>query len=140
MQHVINYVITKLATIDNIENIFSAIPLARTRKQVQTYFDSEVQAWEIIDASGVEDLSSANTCVWDNILQIDGWYLYKDSTTKSQMQTFVDKIMPLFRQDLKLGGTVKKRGPLRKIFVQTDWFFDTLTHHCRFQMEVTETY
>lgn len=140
MHDTIDYIINKLDTIPDLDNVYECLPLAGNRNDLLLYFDDNLQGWEVSNFSGSESFDIQNALLWSDVIRIDGWYLYKDSTTRRQMQTFIQAIKVLFKNDLKLGNTVRSRGVLRLIFNQTDWFYEILTHHCRFEIGVSAVY
>lgn len=137
MTTTIEYLISKLETISNLTNVYTALPVPENRSDLLTYFDANVQGWEITNARGTEALDTQNAGEWDDVIRIDGWYIYQGPTTKAQMETFVEAIKALFISDRRLGNTVQKRGPMTLVFNQTDWFYEILTHHCRFEVGIT---
>lgn len=140
LQPAIEYIITRLQTIDGLENVYECLPLVGNRKDLRTYFDENLQGWEVGNLAGDELLSSGNCGEWQDTIGIDGWTLYKDATTKRDMQRKVDAIKTLFKHDLKLGKTVSGRSALKLRFFQADWFYETLTVHCQFYLGVTLYY
>ena len=132
----IDHIISRLETIPDLANVYTALPIPENRSDLLTYFDENIQGWEVSNSRGSESLQTQNAGDWEDTIQIDGWYLYKGPTTKTQMQTFVDAIKVLFKTDRKLGRAGQNRGPITLVFFQTDWFYEILTHHCRFELGV----
>ncbi len=141
MQAVIEYVIERMNTIDGIDNVYECLPKAQNERDLHSYFTSQdnVQGWVVENPRSAEQLE-ANIHEYKDILTIDGWYVYNNSTTKQQMQTWVDAIKILFRGDGRLGKTVNGRSSMKMLLFQADFFYDVLCHHVRFEMEVSRIY
>lgn len=140
IQPTIDYLIGKLRTVEGIANVTDCIPVTQNQKALRDYFDQSPQAWEVGNLAGQQNNGTGNNKCFDEVIVIDGWTVYKDSTTKQAMQRIIDQIKWLFIDDRKLGKTVVEVKKFQCVFFQPDWFFETiLMHHCRFQFDVVIT-
>ncbi len=150
MQETLAYISTQLQTLEGIENLYHALPFIQDKAGFISEFQSTLltslfpdeqyfQAWEISNSAGNEiDDDGGNLYQWQDIIQINGWLKFSQQPNESatQMQSWVDQIKVLFKNDKKLGGTVRVRGPLRLLSNQPDWFYSTLCHRSVFEMAV----
>jgi len=139
MQAVINYVINRLQSIEGIAHVANCLPrVPNERELLSELGDTEgmLQTWTVENPRG-QELLDQNTGRWDETLRIDGWYTYKDSSTQTQIQAWVDDIKLLFAGDMKLGKTVSGRSAMSMTLFQVDWLYDVLCHHVRFEMGVS---
>lgn len=136
-QDAIDYVIQQLRTIKGIANVSECLPFVPDLKTLREYFQQQIQAWEVSNIAGKHNADTQNITQFTETIMIDGWLLYKDATTKRQMQAIIEAIKTMFANDRKLGKHVIEVKTFQLIFNQADWFFETVfMHHCRFQFDV----
>jgi len=148
LQAVIDYISTKLQTIDGIDHVHQTLPYVQNKKELKEWFATfltdistpdNFQAWTVFNAQGIEvESDGGNIANWQDTISIHGFLKFDPTPSVSgqQMQQWIDAIKPLFLNNQKLGGTVLSRGPLRLVSQQPDWFSNYLTHHAWFDMTV----
>ncbi len=147
IQNCLDYIKEHLQTIDGIENVFQQVPFVRTTPALHSSFGSDIvsdlltddesfQAWEVSNVSGQESLSAGNVDTWTDTIHLHGWLKFSGDDSSKQMQYWIDQIKSLFRTNTTLGKTVHRRGALRFLTNQPDWFYTILAHHCQFELAV----